>query len=225
MTTPTRAARSLACLLLLAQAPIPPACAGGQGSSRPRACGLPIVAPTIGQADPWLYRGSDIPRDPEWHFGELANGLKYAVRKNGVPPGQVSIRIRVDAGSLYETDKERGYAHLLEHMLFRQSKYLPEGTAIAAFQRLGATFGSDTNAVTSTTQTVFKLDLPNATAATLDETFKLMSGMVTAPTLSASNLKADLPIVLAEMRERGRRQAGAGRNAANALFRLAAGRP
>lgn len=176
----------------------------------------PAATPAIGQSDAWLYRGSDIPHDPEWHFGELPNGLKYAVRKNGVPPGQVSIRIRVDAGSLYETDAERGYAHLLEHMLFRQSKYLPEGTAIAAFQRLGATFGSDTNAVTSTTQTVFKLDLPNATAASLDETFKLMSGMVTAPTLSASNLKQDLPIVLSEMRERG----GASKRVSDAMQKV-----
>jgi len=209
MTTPTRAARSLLCLLLLAQAPIPLLLvpeAQAQTQTQPAEAvptGVPLAAPTVGQVDPWLYRGSDIPRDLEWHFGELPNGLKYAVRKNGVPPGQVSIRIRVDAGSLYETDAERGYAHLLEHMLFRQSKYLPEGTAIAAFQRLGATFGSDTNAVTSTTQTVFKLDLPNATPTSLDETFKLMSGMVTAPTLSASNLKSDLPIVLSEMRERG----------------------
>ncbi len=155
------------------------------------------------EADPWLYRGSDIPHDKAWHFGEMANGLRYAVRRNGVPPGQVSIRVRVDAGSLYETDAERGYAHLLEHMLFRESKYIKSGQAIAAFQRLGATFGTDTNAVTSTTQTVFKLDLPNATPTSLDETFKLMSGMVTAPTLSEAGLKQDLPIVLAEMRERG----------------------
>lgn len=197
MTTYSRAARSLACLLLVSQAPLQTAFAQDGGATA-------AAAPVVGDAqDPWLYRGSDIPHDTQWHFGELANGLKYAVRKNGVPPGQVSIRIRVDAGSLYETDAERGYAHLLEHMLFRQSKYIPEGTAIAAFQRLGATFGSDTNAVTSTTQTVFKLDLPNATAASLDETFKLMSGMVTAPALSASNLKQDLPIVMAEMRERG----------------------
>jgi zinc protease len=191
MTITSRAARSLACLLLVSQVPVQPALArdaAGQAQS-----------PEV----PWLYRNSDVPPDPDWHFGELSNGLRYAVRKNGVPPGQVSIRIRVDAGSLYETDQERGYAHLLEHMLFRQSKYIPEGTAIAAFQRLGATFGSDTNAVTSATQTVFKLDLPNATPQSLDETFKLMSGMVTAPALSASNLKSDLPIVLAEMRERG----------------------
>ncbi|EIZ78641.1 zinc protease [Novosphingobium sp. Rr 2-17] len=205
MTTTSRAVRSLACLVLLSQVSAQPliAQALAQEPTSPVAK-APVTPAVVGDAvTPWLYRGSDIPPDPEWHFGELSNGLKYAVRKNGVPPGQVSIRIRVDAGSLYETDAERGYAHLLEHMLFRQSKYIAEGTAIAAFQRLGATFGSDTNAVTSTTQTVFKLDLPNATPKSLDETFKLMSGMVTAPTLSASNLKSDLPIVLAEMRTRG----------------------
>jgi zinc protease len=161
------------------------------------------VAPGSASKVPWLYKGSDVPPDLEWNFGELSNGMRYAVRKNGVPPGQVSIRIRVDAGSLYETDAERGYAHLLEHLVFRESKYLAEGTAIASFQRLGASFGTDTNAETSTTQTVFKLDLPNATPTSLDETFKLLSGMITAPTLSAADLKADLPIVLAEMRERG----------------------
>lgn len=194
MKASTRAARTLAITLLLLQVPVGAAFAQSQAIA------------TTADADaavPWLYRGSDVPQDKEWRFGELSNGLRYAVRKNGVPPGQVSIRIRVDAGSLYEADSERGYAHLLEHLLFRQSKYLAEGAAISTFQRLGASFGSDTNAETTTTQTVYKLDLPNATPTSLDETFKLMSGMVTAPALSASNLKADLPIVLAEMRERG----------------------
>lgn len=192
MTTYSRAAaRSLACLLLLSQIPAQPVMAQ-DATAQPASAEVP-----------WLYRNSDVPPDPAWHFGELDNGLRYAVRKNGVPPGQVSIRVRVDAGSLYEKDSERGYAHLLEHMLFRQSKYIPEGSAIAAFQGLGATFGTDTNAVTSATQTVFKLDLPSASPASLDQSFKLLSGMITAPTLSASNLKADLPIVLAEMRERG----------------------
>ncbi|MDE8652593.1 M16 family metallopeptidase [Novosphingobium album (ex Liu et al. 2023)] len=191
----SRAASTLACLLLLVQTPIQPAIAQSRAASAGTAPAQDAV--------PWLYKNSDVPPDREWNFGELPNGLRYATRSNGVPPGQVSIRIRVDAGSLYETDAERGYAHFLEHLLFRQSKYIAEGTAIATFQRLGASFGSDTNAETTTTQTVFKLDLPDATPASLDETFKLLSGMVTAPTLSASNLKSDLPIVLAEMRERG----------------------
>lgn len=162
------------------------------------------VAPAAAAQDvPWLYRGSDVPVDREWVFGELQNGLRYAVRKNGVPPGQVSIRIRVDAGSLHEADSERGFAHLLEHLVFRQSKYLGDGEAIPRFQRLGATFGSDTNAETSPVSTTYKLDLPDVTPDKLEETFRLLSGMMIAPTLSEANVRTDVPIVLAEKRERG----------------------
>lgn len=184
MTLPKRFFRSLACLLPLLL--------------------LPVAAPAPAKEQvPWLYQGSDVPPDREWTFGELPNGLRYAVRRNGVPPGQVSIRIRVDAGSLNETDSEQGYAHFIEHLVFRQSKYLGNGEAIPTWQRLGASFGTDTNAETTPTQTVFKLDLPNATPAALDESFKLLSGMITAPTLSDANIHTELPIVLAEMRERG----------------------
>ncbi|MGX7925756.1 M16 family metallopeptidase [Tsuneonella sp. HG094] len=154
-----------------------------------------------GTTTPWIYKGSDVPRDKEWVFGEMPNGLRYAVRKNGVPPEQVSIRVRIDAGSIHEQDSEQGFAHLLEHMTFRESKYLANGAAIATFQRLGATFGSDTNAETTPTQTVYKLDVPEATPAKLEEVFKLLSGMVREPTLSAKGLAEDLPIVLAEKRE------------------------
>ncbi len=163
-------------------------------------------APAVGseaKSTPWLYRGSDVPQDPDWVFGELPNGVRYAVRRNGVPPDQVSIRIRMDVGSLNERDNERGFAHLIEHLVFRQSKYLGPAQAIPTWQRLGASFGSDTNAETTPSQTVYKLDLPNATPASLDESFKLLSGMITAPTLSESDVRTEVPIVLAEKRERG----------------------
>ncbi len=161
---------------------------------------------------PWIYEGSDVPRDEEWVFGELPNGLRYAVRKNGVPPDQVSVRVRIDAGSLHEEDSELGYAHLLEHLLFRESRYLGPAEAIPTWQRLGATFGSDTNAETSPTQTVYKLDLPNVNEAKLAESMKLLSGMVRSPVLSDANVKAEVPIVMAEKRERG----GPGERAGNA---------
>jgi len=151
---------------------------------------------------PWIYEGSDVPRDREWLWGKMENGLRYAVRENGVPPGQVSIRIRIDAGSLHEMESELGFAHLLEHLSFRESKYLEQGAAIPTWQRLGATFGSDTNAETSPTHTVYKLDLPNASPEALEESFKLLSGMMRDPVLSSENLAAEVPIVLAEKRER-----------------------
>ncbi|MEM7666201.1 MAG: insulinase family protein [Pseudomonadota bacterium] len=165
-----------------------------------------IPAPTAiqsGDETPWLYEGSDVPQDKEWLFGEMDNGLRYAVRRNGVPPGQVSIRVRIDAGSLHELNHEQGYAHLLEHLLFRESEYLGQAEAIAAWQRLGATFGSDANAETSPTHTAYKLDIPNIDRAKLIESFKLLSGMIKAPVLSEENVAAERPIVLAEKRERG----------------------
>ena len=151
--------------------------------------------------DPWLYKGSDLVHDPEWKFGRLPNGVRYAVRKNGVPPGQVSVRVRIDAGSLMEQDSERGFAHLLEHMSFRGSVYVPDGESKRIWQRLGVTFGSDSNASTTFTATTYKLDLPMATTAGLDESFKILSGMMTGPAITPEALTAERPVVLAEQRE------------------------
>jgi len=167
---------------------------------------IPVPAPkTLQEGDetPWLYEGSDVPVDRKWLFGKMDNGLRYAVRRNGVPPGQVSIRVRVDAGSLHERDSEQGYAHLLEHLLFRESKYLGQAEAIAAWQRLGATFGADANAETSPTHTAYKLDVPNIDRPKLIESFKYISGMIREPVLNDANVAAERPIVLAEKRERG----------------------
>ncbi|MBI0476305.1 insulinase family protein [Sphingomonas sp. MA1305] len=196
-----------------------------------------LIAPLLGLANPlagqsapsatapavkvdtsaWLYKGSDLPPDPAWSFGTLPNGLRYAVRKNGVPPGQVSIRVRIDAGSLYEQDSERGYAHFIEHLSFRGSQYVPDGEAKRVWQRFGATFGSDSNASTTPTQTLYKLDLPSATPQTLDESLKILSGMMANPTLTDAAVAAERPIVLAERREQPGPQVRLG-DAANALF-------
>ena len=172
--------------------------------------------------DPWLYKGSDLPHDPDWVFGRLPNGLRYAVRRNGAPPGQVSIRVRIDAGSLMETDAQRGYAHLLEHLTFRGSVYVPDGESKRIWQRLGATFGSDTNAETTFTDTVYKLDLPNASATGLDESFKILSGMIAGPAISQTSLDAERPVVLAE----GREQPAPQKRLQDAMFKLMfAGQP
>ncbi|WP_374405069.1 M16 family metallopeptidase [Pelagerythrobacter sp.] len=199
MTFLPRAVRHLAFLLPIAL--LAPS-AMAQQAPAPSLAPAPESLQT-GDETPWIYEGSNVPRDKEWQFGEMDNGLRYAVRKNGVPPRQVSIRIRIDAGSIHEEDDERGFAHLMEHLTFRQSKYLGPAMAIPTWQRLGATFGSDTNAETSPTHTVYKLDLPNATPQALEESFKLLSGMIREPVLNDANLAAEVPIVLAEKRERG----------------------
>lgn len=181
--------------------------------------GKPLRPPNLepGEKTPWLYERSNVPVDKAWTFGELSNGLRYAVRRNGVPPGQVSIRVRIDAGSMMETDAEQGFAHLLEHLTFRGSKYVPDGEAIRIWQRLGASFGSDSNAETTPTQTVYKLDLPAATPAGLDESMKILSGMIREPGLTGEAVTAEVPVVMAELRERSGAQVRVG-DATRQLF-------
>lgn len=166
---------------------------------------------------PWLFVGSDIAPDPAWRFGTLPNGVRYAVRRNGVPPGQVSVRVRIDAGSLMESDDERGYAHLLEHLAFRGSEHVPDGESKRLWQRLGVTFGSDSNASTTFTQTVYKLDLPSATPQGFDESMKVLAGMMANPTITQAAIDAERPVVLAEQRERLSPQSRLG-DATRALF-------
>ena len=170
----------------------------------------------------WLYKGSDLPHDPAWAFGALPNGLRYAVRRNGAPPGQVSVRVRVNAGSLNETGSQRGYAHLIEHLTFRGSRYVPDGETRRIWQRLGATFGSDSNAQTTPVSTTYKLDLPGATPAKLDESLKILEGMVAEPKLTQSGLDTELPAVLAEQREQPGPQVRLGDKVRSTLF---AGQP
>ncbi len=172
----------------------------GPAKPVPAASATPAIRPQVDRS-PWLFKGSDITPDLNWHFGTLPNGLRYAVRKNGVPPGQVSIRVRIDAGSLYEDDSQQGYAHFMEHLVFRGSQYVADNEAKRTWQRLGATFGSDTNASTTFTQTVFKLDLPAATPETVDESLRILSGMMEAPSFDDKVVNSERPVVLAEQRE------------------------
>src|SRR5687768_7037648 len=161
---------------------------------------FPATAQTGAQTgDPdWLYRGSDIARDPAWRFGTLANGLRYAVRRNALPTGQVSIRIRIDAGALHEQDQERGWAHYVEHMLFRGTENYPDRQARQIWAQLGASFGSDSNARTGPTDTVYRLDLPHAERAPLDTSLSVLADMMIRARFDSAAVEAERPVILAE---------------------------
>lgn len=196
----SRAYRAPVLLSLVAALAFP---AHGQVARKPAptAAAAPATPAAPVDTSAWLYKGSDITPDAAWQFGTLPNGLRYAVRRNGVPPGQVAVRVRIDAGSLAEQDNERGFAHLIEHLSFRGSQYVPDGEAKRTWQRFGATFGSDSNAQTTPIATLYKLDLPSATTATVDESLKILSGMMEQPAITDAALNAERPVVLAEQRE------------------------
>ncbi len=195
MPRPTKSLRMLALALLLTLAPATAHAQSGTGQSATSQTG------TANQPG-WLYRGSDLPPDPAWRFGTLPNGVHYAVRRNARPAGQVSIRVRIAAGSLHEQPHELGWAHLVEHLAFRGTANFADREARHIWQQLGASFGSDTNAFTGTTQTFYQLDLPNADREKLDRSLHVMADMMSSALFDPAAVEAERTIVIAEKERR-----------------------
>ncbi len=165
---------------------------------------LSAGAPLCRAADaiPLAHEGSDIKADPAVTWGVLENGLRYAILPNVEPPNRVSMRLFVDAGSLMENDDQQGLAHFLEHMAFNGTKNFPPGEMVEYFQRLGMGFGNHTNAHTSFNETVYKLELPSAETAMIDEGMKLFRDYADGMLLLAEEIDDERGIILSEKRVR-----------------------
>lgn len=153
-------------------------------------------------APAWPHEASDLAPDPRVRFGRLDNGLRYAIVRNATPPGEASIRLRIDAGSLHEAEDQRGLAHFLEHMMFNGTTHVPEGEFVRRLERAGLRFGADTNASTNFDQTVYDLDLPETDAATVDTALYLLREVADEALLDAAAIDRERGIVLAEERTR-----------------------
>src|SRR5579862_5313984 len=84
-----------------------------------------LAAPSSLKPGEWPQAHSDLKADPNIRFGALPNGMRYAILRNATPPGQASMRLRFDVGSLMERDDQQGLAHFLEHMAFNGSANVP----------------------------------------------------------------------------------------------------
>lgn len=153
-------------------------------------------------AHAWPHDGVDIAPDPAVRYGVLANGMRYALMRNTQPAGIASIRLRIAAGAMSETDAQRGVAHFLEHMNFNGSQNVPEGEMVKLLQRAGLAFGPDTNAYTSFGETVYMLDLPKTDAATVDTGLMIMRETADRLTLDAAAIERERGIILSEERAR-----------------------
>lgn len=150
----------------------------------------------------WPQDQSDLTADPALTFGQLDNGLRYVLMENSEPQSRVALHLNVQAGSIQETDEQRGVAHYLEHMLFNGTTHYPPGTLIEYFQSIGMGFGADTNAHTSFDETVYKLILPSGEAGSLDDGFRVLADYARGALLLEEEVERERGIILAEKRSR-----------------------
>lgn len=124
--------------------------------------------------DVWPHDLSDIPPDSDVTYGRLENGMRYALQANERPKEEASLRFWVRAGARNETDETLGLAHYLEHMAFNGTENVPEGEMVKSLERLGLSFGADTNASTTFSRTEYTLKLPDVGDETVDYALFLM---------------------------------------------------
>jgi len=151
---------------------------------------------------PFAHLASDLPVDEAITYGELPNGLRYAVRENDTPTKTATLLMRFDTGSLNETDETRGLAHFLEHMAFNGSENIPEGEMTKRLERFGLAFGADTNASTGFTETTYQLELPDVSEEMLNETLGIMRETAERLTLDPEAIEKERGVIQAERRAR-----------------------
>lgn len=141
---------------------------------------------------------SDVARDPDVTYGKLDNGMRYILRTNARPEGEAVMRFWVKAGSKHETEDTIGLAHFLEHMAFNGSENVPEGEMVKSLERLGLSFGADTNASTTYTRTEYRLNLPNLDDETLDYSFFIMRETADKLLIDQDAVDRERGVVMAE---------------------------
>lgn len=166
---------------------------------------------------PWNAETSDLEPDSSIVYGWLPNGLRYAIRPNERPQNQVIVRMAIDFGSAAEAEDELGLAHFIEHMAFNGTTNVPEGEMVRMLERLGLSFGADTNASTGYTQTQYKLDLPKSDPKLIERALFLMRETASELLFKPEAVERERGVVIAEKREKENFGFQSAR-AANSLF-------
>ena len=178
---------------------VEPAATARAGIATPLA---PELADALRERRIWAHEASDLAPDAAVIYGQLPNGLRYALLRNALPSKTAAVRLRFGVGSLMEAEDQRGLAHFLEHMVFNGSENVPEGEMIKLLERYGLAFGPDTNAYTSFLETVYQLDLPDTRDELLDTALMLMRETGDRLLLSPAAIDRERGVILSEKRTR-----------------------
>jgi len=132
--------------------------------------------------------------------GKLDNGLNYAIIEHQKPKDRMLAYILIQAGSLQETDSERGIAHYIEHMGFNGSKHFPPGELVKYFASIGTDMGPSINAYTSFDRTVYMVEVSTEKEEYIDKSLIALSDYAAGMLLTHEEVEKERGIILEELR-------------------------
>ena len=151
---------------------------------------------------PGMISGQNLTNDPSVKTGLLKNGFRYYIKRNVEPAGRATIYLANKAGSILETEEERGIAHFIEHMNFNGTKHFPKNELISYLERSGVKFGADLNAYTGFDETVYQLPLPTDNAELWSNGLQIMRDWAADATLDQTEFDKERGVIQEERRMR-----------------------
>lgn len=135
--------------------------------------------------------------DSTLKVGKLNNGFTYHLKV--MPSPQIEIRFVVRAGAQDEEKNQKGIAHLIEHLAFRESKHFPNGTR-AFLQEKGLRNGKDIGGSTGDNTTVYSLTIPSGNNDLLISSLRVIKDWSRNLSFRKSSIKSEYGIIKEEER-------------------------
>lgn len=123
---------------------------------------------------------------------ELLGGMEVILEENHARP-VISFNALVKVGSAFETDKEAGMTHVIEHMIFKGTPTYPVGEIARSIEAAGG----DINAYTSYDQTVYFINMASRFA---DKALAILCDAIKNPLFDSQELENEKEVILEEIR-------------------------
>ncbi len=159
-----------------------------------------VVSSLFVQAQDFTNLDSKVPVNKDVTIGKLDNGLTYYIQHNKKPENKVELRLVVNAGSILETEKQRGLAHFMEHMNFNGTKNFQHNELVDYLQSIGVKFGQHLNAYTSFDETVYILPIPSDDSEKVEKGFDILEDWAFNNLLTPGEVEKERGVVLEELR-------------------------
>ncbi len=108
----------------------------------------------------------------------------------------------IKTGSINETDKQLGYAHLLEHLAFKKGKNFKKQSVTNFLKQQGLQVGKHYNAVTNYDYTLYQVKIPNNNLQLQRKIILFFADILNGLQFTEKDLETEKKIVLAEKNAR-----------------------
>ena len=131
---------------------------------------------------------------------KLDNGLTYILVENDSPDRMIEMRLVFRAGSVLETEENRGAAHFLEHMAFGGTRHFPGKKLVDYVESLGVQYGIGINAYTGYDRTVYQLAVPSDNPKDIDNALLILKDWLVDIPMDDEKVEGEKGIIIEELR-------------------------